>query len=359
MLKRKLKQFYMIKKTSFRYATIILILSSAFVFFSFLRTGFYQKSKIAQVSSASVMDVLAILGKERPYYYTDTFDPELAAIGEELITKGKANYNGKKGKRISSYFQCTDCHSLKKETKELNDHSADARLSYAIENDLPFYPGSTLHGLYNREKFYNDDYYKKYGDLVFAANDSIENAIQLCAEYCASGRPLEEWELNAMMHYFKRQELKMNELGLTDAELQKIKSALVAQRASKDLVELIESAYIQRFPAKFSGTMLEEDRKYGEGGNALRGEKIYELSCMHCHDNSRVTNLDLGKDVLSGQYLWNNRTGYDDHSIYQVVRWGTYPKTGRQQYMPLYTEQRMTDKQINDLMAYVKLLANK
>jgi mono/diheme cytochrome c family protein len=349
----------MFKKIAVKYFGIVFIFFLAFFFFSFLRNGFYRSSSIVQISEASVMDVLAVLGKDLPYYYIDTFDTELATVGEQLIKKGKANYKGFKGKRISSYFQCTDCHSLKKETEVLNDNSPDARLSYAIENDQPFYPGSTLHGLYNREKFYNDDYYKKYGELVFAANDSIENAIQLCAEYCASGRPLEQWELDAMMHFFKREELKMNELNLNEKELQRIKSSLIAQRASEDLVKLIESKFIQRFPADFTGTMLEKDRKYGEGGNALRGEKIYELSCMHCHDNGRVTNLDLGKDVLSGQYLWNNRKGYDDHSVYQVVRWGTYPKTGRQQYMPLYTKQRMTDGQINDLMAYIKTLANK
>jgi mono/diheme cytochrome c family protein len=335
---------------------LVLLIS---LFYSFIREGIYAKSSIADVSSESVMDVLIALGKEQPYFYMEKHDDELAQIGEELITKGQATYKGKRGKRISSYFQCTDCHSLKKETISLNDNSPDARLSYAIENKEPFYPGSTLHGLYNREKFYNDDYFKKYGELVFAANDSIENAIQLCAEYCASGRPLNDWELEAMMHYFKREELKMSELGLSNQEIQKIKNDLVSKRESSSLVELIESKYMQRFPASFTGTMNEEDRKYGEEGNALRGEKIYELSCMFCHGNSRVTNLDLGKDVLSGQYLWNNRKGYDDHSVYQVVRWGTYPKTGRQQYMPLYTKERMTDDQINDLMAYINILTNK
>lgn len=335
------------------------IVFSTLIFYSFIRDGFYKNAKTEEIASHNVLDVLIELGQEKPYFYMNDFDSDLASVGEELITKGRATHDGKRGKRISSYFQCTDCHSLKKETIALNDNSPDARLSYAIENSKPFYPGSTLHGLYNREKFYNDDYYKKYGDLVNAANDSIENAIQLCAEYCASGRPLDDWELKAMMHYFKREELKISELSLSKKIEQRIGQVLKKGENSEELISVIKSFYMSRFPATFTGTLSEENRKYGEGGNALRGEKIYELSCMFCHGNARVTNLDLGKDVLSALYLWNNKDGYDDHSLYQVVRWGTYPKTGRQQYMPLYTQERMTDDQINDLMAYIKQLANK
>ena len=80
---------------------------------------------------------------------------------------------------------------------------------------------------------------------------------------------------------------------------------------------------------------------------------------MFCHENSRVTYLNLDADVLSGQYLWKHREGYDDLSIYQVVRWGTYPITGRKQYMPLYTKEKMSDDQLEDLMAYIKKIANK
>lgn len=319
----------------------------------------YKKPNLERVGNLPVMDVLIKLGMDKPNHYMKSFDSTLANVGENLITKGKANYNGNRGRRISSHFQCTDCHSLTKETEKLSDESSDARLSYAIENDLPFYPASTLLGLYNREKFYNDDYYKKYGDLVISARDSIHNAIQLCAKYCASGRYLEDWELDAMMHYFKREELKLKHLTETNDLIEEVAVAFEQDHFPETMLDEIKSLYISSYSANFAGTMPEEKRTYGENGNALRGEQIYERSCVHCHGNSRVTYLDLGKDVLSGKYLWNNKEGYDDESIYQVIRWGTSPKQGRRQYMPLYTHERMTDDQIEDLMAYIKKLANK
>ena len=318
-----------------------------------------QKLKTNDYGETPVMDILVKLGLDKPHHYMETYDEELANVGEKLITEGRASYKGKRGKRISSYFQCTDCHSLVKETEKLNDDDADARLSYAIENDLPFYPASTLHGLYNRESFYNDDYYKKYGDMVFDARDSIHNAIQLCAKYCASGRYLEDWELDAMLHYFKREEIKIKEVDPYGEMAEEIVIALESGEVPSTLFHELKTSYISAFSATFTGAKLEEERMYGAEGNALRGEQIYERSCIHCHGNARVTYLSLGKDVLSGKYLWNNRKGYDDESVYQVVRWGTYPKQGRRQYMPLYTHERMTEDQVEDLMAYIKVLANK
>jgi mono/diheme cytochrome c family protein len=45
--------------------------------------------------------------------------------------------------------------------------------------------------------------------------------------------------------------------------------------------------------------------------------------------------------------------------LYQIVRYGTYAKTGRKQYMPLYTKEKMSDEQLNDLVAYIKKTAEK
>jgi mono/diheme cytochrome c family protein len=57
--------------------------------------------------------------------------------------------------------------------------------------------------------------------------------------------------------------------------------------------------------------------------------------------------------------FWNNITNYTDKSLYQIVRYGTYAKTGRKQYMPLYTKEKMSDEQLNDLVAYIKKTAEK
>ena len=47
--------------------------------------------------------------------------------------------------------------------------------------------GTTFYGITNRETWYNDDYYKKYGDLVKPANENLVEAVQLCAMECSQG----------------------------------------------------------------------------------------------------------------------------------------------------------------------------
>ena len=314
----------------------------------------------SQGTITTLEEALISLGNAPLIHHMEKFNPELAKVGEQLIKGGKANYGDLKGKRISSYFVCTDCHNLVPETNSLTNHDPQERLDYAIKNEIPFLPGSTLHGLYNRTSFYNDDYYKKYGDLVFGARDTLENAIQLCAEYCASGRPLEKWELDAMMHYFKREELKLSDLGLSEDELTLITTAQSKPQKIKDAaLASLRDKYTTGYRAHFLGSLSEDQRDYGSKGDASNGKKIYESSCMHCHGNARVTYLNLDNDVLSASFLWNNKEGYDDKSIYQIIRWGTYPITGRKQYMPLFTSEKLTDLQIEDLMAYIKQLAKK
>jgi mono/diheme cytochrome c family protein len=100
-------------------------------------------------------------------------------------------------------------------------------------------------------------------------------------------------------------------------------------------------------------------RKFGEGGNVENGKLIYNKSCLHCHANRRVTYLNLDNDRLSAKMFVKNLKNYKDKSLYQIIRYGTYAKAGRKQYMPLYTEEKMSDDQINDLVAYIKQLANK
>lgn len=342
---------------------LLFIIVVSIIGYGFIHSNSVLKSEIIQLSSdlenQNVVEVEVGLGAKKPNHYIKKHDAELAKAGLKLLTEGKASYNEKNGSIISPYFNCIDCHNMVKETEKLTDLDPQHRLDYLVKNELPYTPGSTLYGIYNRSKFYNDDYDKKYGDLVIDARDTLENAVQLCAEYCASGRPLVDWELNAIMHYFKSQELKLKDLNLNEEELKRIGSSLKNNTQNKEALSLIQSKYIDGYPATFTGAKAEDKRKYGEGGDIENGKKIYESGCMYCHKNKRVTFLNLDKDVLSGQYLWKHRKGYDDLSIYQVIRWGTYPIIGRQQYMPLYTKEKMSDEQLEDLMSYIKELAKK
>ncbi|PWL30427.1 MAG: hypothetical protein DCO96_05450 [Fluviicola sp. XM-24bin1] len=316
--------------------------------------------RVIDVEQLSVSDVLLMLGDDTLIHHIQQVDPELVKMGEDLVLNGYTERNGKKSKRISKHFVCTDCHNLTREFDDITSENAAERLRYAKANDIPFLPASTFWGIYNRTSFYNKDYVKKYGDLVVNARDSLYNATQVCAKYCSSGRYLEQWELDAVMQYFKSLELKIKDLGLDANTLKNLrKMGKLKQAEKEDLIAKIKGAYIHKYDATFLETMPREQRKYGEGGDPANGEMIYEESCMYCHANARLTYLSLGKNKLDGRMFWNNRTSYRDQSLYQIVRHGTYSKPGRRQYMPLYTEEKMSDEQLNDLMAYLKQLAEK
>ncbi|MDX1653274.1 MAG: c-type cytochrome [Brumimicrobium sp.] len=346
-----------------KYSSILILFLTALLgygFFHFSDKGTSGFSKLTlRFEDLAVTEIEIKLGADAPQHYIQSYDEKLARAGEKLIKEGSADYNGKSGKIISSYFNCTDCHNLYRETDDLTEQDPQKRLDYLVEHKLPYTAGSTFFGIYNRNSFYNGDYDKKYGELVYDARDTLTNAVQLCAKYCASGRYLEQWELDAIMHFFKKEELKISDLRMTEKEIATVQSAFEKNQNKDEALKLIRSKYPRAFGATFTGALPENERKYGENGDISNGEKIYSSACLYCHENSRVTYLNLNDDVLSGKYLWKHREGYDDLSIYQVVRWGTYPIIGRKQYMPLYTKEKMSNKQLEDLMAYIKHLANK
>lgn len=337
---------------------IFLIGTSAIL----LKPNYTAKSqkRVMDVSQLAVADVLLMLGDDSLIHHIDQLDPQLVKTGEDLVLNGFTTRDGKSTKRISTHFVCTDCHNLTREFEDISNDDSEDRLAYAKANDLAFLPASTFWGMYNRTSFYNKDYVKKYGDLVINARDSLANATQVCAKYCSSGRFLEEWELDAMMHYFKSLELKIKDLGLSQSTLKNIrKYGNLNANEKNELIDKIKSAYIHKYDATFLETMPNDERKLGEGGDVENGETIYEESCMHCHGGARVTYLSLGKNKLDARMFWYNRESYKDQSLYQIVRHGTYSKPGRRQYMPLYTEEKMSDSQLNDLMAYLKQLAER
>lgn len=342
---------------------LILLISAAALSTAFLVAHTNSNNKVliqVDVEQLPVEEVLLMLGDDSLLHSILAPDPEKVELGKSLVLNGYAIYEGKKSKRISKHFVCTDCHNLTREFDNITSELPGERLDYAINNGEVFLPGSTFWGIYNRTTFYNKDYVKKYGDLVINARDTLENAVQVCAKYCSSGRYLEPWELEAIMHYYKSLELRIKDLSLPNPTLKLIrKYAQLNDTERKDLIQTIRAAYIQKYDATFLETMPRDQRKYGEGGNVARGEAIYEKSCLHCHGQGRVTYLTLGQNKLDARMFWKNRKNYSDKSLYQILRHGTYAKAGRKQYMPLYTEEKMSDDQINDLMAYLKQLAGK
>ena len=312
----------------------------------------------SSIDEMSLESLRISLGAEKSSFFMESFDSEKADIGLELILTGKTKRKLFKSKAISSYFVCTDCHNLKREFENPSDQNPENRMAYAQKNDLPFLPASTFWGIYNRQTFYNDDYVKKYGELISTAKKSLPESIQVCAKYCSSGRYLENWELDAIMHYFKKTELRLKDLNLSEVQ----KSALsiiedLSIEDKKSILLSIDNSFTKGYSAHFSETMPRDDRKYGENGNVANGKFIYNKACMYCHLDGRVTYLKLDTDKLSAQMFLKNKTNYSDLSIYQIIRQGTYAMPGRNQYMPRFTKDKMSDQQIEDLMAYLNKIA--
>jgi mono/diheme cytochrome c family protein len=313
-----------------------------------------------KVGSLTVEEARIALGGEPLKHTIEEADPKKALIGKNLIEKGQTKRGLFKSKIISPYFVCTDCHNVGREFEVASDQSPNKRLDYAKQKNLPFLPGSTFWGIYNRTNFYNDDYIKKYGDKISVAKTSLTESIQVCAKYCSAGRNLKDWEVEAIMHYFKQNELKLTDLNLTLEQLTDLMQInQLSQDKKVDLLNVLDASYVKGYAAHFSETMPKDERKYGEGGNVADGKFIYENACLYCHKDGRVSNLKLDNDLLSGRMFVNHMEDYTDHSPYQIIRWGTYTMAGRNQYMPRYTKDKMSDQQLEDLMAYIRQIAQK
>ena len=63
--------------------------------------------------------------------------------------------------------------------------------------------------------------------------------------------------------------------------------------------------------------------------------------------------LDESKPTLN--WLKRNITSDSDLSIYQIIRHGTYAASGHREYMPLYTQEKMSNQQVEDLRAFIEL----
>ena len=306
-----------------------------------------------------VSKVLAVLGYETPTPYPNVKDYSVTASrGEALIKEGIAiKPGGGKTRKQSKHFVCTSCHNLEREDPDLAVMDPQARLDYTDKHGLPFLQGTTLYGAVNRESYYNDDYYKKYGDLVDPARKDLRGAIQLCAVECAQGRKLKNWELESILAYLWTIDLKLSDLDLTDEELQEVYAAIDGGGDQPQAIELIKSKYVTKSPATFGTAYDSMIKKESLTGNPDNGKKIYENSCLHCHQDRRYSFFQLDDSKLTFKHLSKKANGYGRHSLYQVSRYGVYSKSGKKSYMPQYPHEKMSDQQLEDLRAYIDMRA--
>jgi mono/diheme cytochrome c family protein len=317
--------------------------------------GTQELASVSIDGDTTVTSVLEGLGEDYSATKPKLNNMSGVQIGEDIIRNGFSKRDDlKKAKRQSKHFVCTSCHNLEREDPDLSISDPQARLDYVVAKGIPFLQGTTLYGAVNRTSFYNDDYYKKYGDLIEPAKNDIREAIQLCAQECAQGRELKDWEIESVLAYLWTIELKVSDLGLSSDEIETIESALNDPAQQTEAVSLIKSKYLQGSPATF--LTPPEDRTVGTGltGNTKNGKKIYDNSCLHCHYQKKYSFLHLDDNKLSFRYLNNGAPSYNRHSLYQVTRYGTYSLYGKKSYMPNYTAEKMSDQQLADLRAYIK-----
>ena len=305
-----------------------------------------------------ISEILHFYGEDFPSHKPKEVNEEILKRGRDLIFEGRTiGPDGKKSKYISKFYVCTSCHNPNQEDPNLAIFDPEARLDYVASKDMKYLPGSTFFGIANRESWYNDDYVLKYGALVEPASKSLAEATQLCAKVCSSGRYLEDWELEAILVYYWDNQIKLGDLALTDSEMKKITEG--EKGNNPELIELIKSKYAQTSPATFGKTPKDYSEGYGLVGRPEEGKKIFELSCQACHQDGGVAGMTFENNQLLFKKFERHLTKKTDYNLYDIIRHGTYAADGKPRYMPLYPEEKISNQQLEDLVAYVKQEAKK
>lgn len=314
-------------------------------------TSLQQNTSVDWTGDTYVYKALAELGDTKPDFYIDEPDSVLVQKGYELVHHGRTeDPEGGQSKYISIYYVCTNCHNTVIEDPVLTDYDPEARLDYAVKHDLPFLQATTFYGIVNRESWYNDDYYKKYGDLVKPAQKDVRQAIELCAKECSKGRYLSDWEENAILQYYYSISYTLHDLHFTDAEISSMNKRKNNTANHTELIKTIKSRYGLKSPAHWLEPPYDKGSDIAQGDPAI-GKEIFERSCQQCHKPYGVSDVVFEDSKLQFNHF-SKDFDKDYWWLYSIVRHGTYGYAGHEPYMPLYTAERMSDAQVEDLKAY-------
>ncbi|MEM7510113.1 MAG: c-type cytochrome [Bacteroidota bacterium] len=319
--------------------------------------GFAPRPSITE--DTSLEEVLQMLGKPAPKHYISPEDRTVTLVkqGEELVKEGRTlGPDGNKTPYVSLFYVCTDCHNLVQEDPDLTKSDPEARLMYAAEQNIPFLQGTTFKGTVNRETWYNDDYVKKYGELVYKANKDLGESIQLCAQECSQGRKLKDWEVKAIIAYYWSLEYSLADVKAKPSTLKALNEEELTSGTKKKLLEELRSLYMKKSPATFSDGPEDKIAGYKgvEEGDAFKGALLYKLSCQACHFPKGVSELNLDNSKFTFRKFRRNMDRDSYFNIYDIVRYGTYAMKGHKPYMPHYTLERMSHQQLEDLRAFIE-----
>ncbi len=282
-------------------------------------------------------------------------DADAVRRGREIVETGTTTGpDGETTRPQSKEFVCVDCHVLVPEDPVPGVFDPEARLQHAITNDLPFLPGTTLFGVAERGRWFNGDWEARYGESTSEARDDLRAATDLCWRECSQGRSPEAWEIDAVVAYLRELTPTLADLGPGAPSLDELRAA--ARGSAQDSVrERLLSAVAGPSPATFGEPPARHGRKGGyEGvvGDAERGAEVYARSCLHCHAKGGPGHYRLAEKKGKYRELLRNMPRRAHESFYEVARKGTKPHRGA--YMPRYTLERLSDRQIEDLRAYLE-----
>lgn len=353
--------YFQITKYKIMYKRLIITAFLPFLSFIFLANIYTSSIDDIWTPETKVAEVLTFLGQSPPKHtLTSPATKEMIEQGKALVTLGfTENKKGHITSRQSKHFVCTSCHNIQQEDPNLRFNNPDDRLSFAIDNNLPFLQGSTLHGVVDRTSWYNGDYYKKYGKLVVPAREDLTEAIQLCAVECSQGRALTSEEMQAVLAYFWSLSLELRDLGLKEADWERLKAAQKGEEDKTATATWLQTFYSQASPATFTDAYESQQASNKLEGNPKRGEAIYTLSCLHCHRADKgITAFTLDLSKLTFNMLERHLDKYNSYSLHQITRFGTKPMMGYKPYMPLYTLERMSNQQLADLKSFIQSKTN-
>jgi len=125
-----------------------------------------------------------------------------------------------------------------------------------------------------------------------------------------------------------------------------------------EAIQILESKYLKHSPAHFIAPKERSENAFNTVGDPERGKLVYDSSCKHCHYQNKYSYLNLDDSSFTFDWLSKKADTYSRYSIYQVIRYGTYSMHGKASYMPRYPEEKMSDQQIEDLKAYLDVMAD-
>ena len=319
-----------------------------------VKTSLHEHKKVGPESTLS--ETLIALGAPKPKHFIATIDTVLARKGKEIVFNGTTtDENGNKTKRQSKHYVCTNCHNTQREDPDLRVSNPETRLEYISKNGGKLLQGTTLYGMVNRETWYNDDYIKKYGDLVLPARDTLSNAIQLCATACSQGRILSAYELKAVLNYMWSLQYKLGDLNLSNEEYAVLNNAFASHNTDpnyyKSIIEKLKAKYSVKSPATFVYDL--SSKKSGVGGDPAKGKMVYDYACLTCHKKGNTSKFVMNYEKTTFTFLKKKIKKSNALSLYNMVRTSTSYETHHNPYMPNFTKERLSEQQLEDLAAFI------